>query len=106
MFKKVISICIALTLVFGLGLLSSATAEAAPTSASPNSSSAPVVVKPYFVPPTDGGGSIPPSLGERVCTEIHYISGWVDVLDVVGKVNKWVKVAVYSSTVLCTIVYR
>jgi hypothetical protein len=103
---KLISIIVATGIMTGIGAAGATGAQAETRSTFSNSITSPIVTKPNFVPPTDGGGSIPPSIGERVCTEIQYVSGWVDVLEVVGKVNKWVKVAVYSSTIFCTIVYR
>ncbi|CAN2228650.1 hypothetical protein MCEMRE196_01444 [Candidatus Nanopelagicaceae bacterium] len=104
--NKMISLVVATGMITGIGVVGATGAQAESRSTVSNSISSPIVAKPNFVPPTDGGGSVPPSIGERVCTEVQYVSGWVDVLEVVGKVNKWVKVAVYSSTIFCTIVYR
>ena len=104
--KTFISLVVAIGMIMGIGVVAATGAQAETRTIGSTSFTSPIIAKPNFVPPTDGGGSKPPSLGERVCTEIQYVSGWVDVLEVVGKVNKWVKVAVYSSTIFCTIVYR
>ena len=104
--KKLISLIAVTGMITFVGAITATSAQADIRTSTASINLSPITAKPNFVPPTDGGGSVPPSIGERICTEIHYVSGWVDVLEVVGKVNKWVKVAVYSSTIICTIVYR
>jgi hypothetical protein len=69
------------------------------------------VTKPNFVPPTDGGGSSASSnsssnTGQQVCSAVRYISDYVGFWQKVANVNKWVEIAIYSTAIVCTIIYH
>jgi hypothetical protein len=100
---------ITLIIVFGLtaasGIFGIASARAEVSSLTPATFASPISARPNFVPPVDGG-SAPSNPVKEICSVVQYISGYIDVLEKVGKVVKWVKVAVYNSTIICSIVYQ
>jgi hypothetical protein len=92
-----------LTATCGISGMASAQAEVSPLTST--SFVGPISARPNFLPPVDGS-SAPSNPVKEICSVVQYISGYIDVLEKVGKVVKWVKVAVYSSTIICSIVYR
>ena len=103
--NRIISLISITSILIAIGVMTSTSSYAAEKLGN-SSSQRPTQPITNILPPLDSGGSVPPSVGQQICSVTQYITGWVDVLEVVGKVNKWVKVAVYGSTIICTIVYR
>jgi hypothetical protein len=109
--KRAISLIATTALLITGGAVgaTSAQAEIRPTG-SPTFVS-PIIAKPNFFPPAEGGGSSSSpgnsnSSGQQVCSVITYIANYVGFWQKVANVNKWVEVAIYSSALVCTIVYR
>jgi hypothetical protein len=89
-----------------VGAAGATSAQANVTQLASTSFSPSTAVKPNFVPPVDGGGSTTPSIGQQVCSVITYISGYTGIWQKVGNLNKWVEVAIYSSAIVCNVIYR
>jgi hypothetical protein len=104
--KKVISLITTVGLVMTIGAVGTTSAQANVTQLAPTSFSPLTTVKPNFVPPVDGGGSTTPSIGQQVCSVITYISGYTGIWQKVANLNKWVEVAIYSSAIICSVIYR
>lgn len=108
---KFVSLAAITGLIMGIGLVGATSAQAETRSSGPSTFVSPIVVKPNFVPPTDGGGSSSSpgnsnSAGQQVCSVVTYISNYVGFWQKVANVNKWVEVAIYGSALVCTIIYR
>jgi hypothetical protein len=108
---KLISFGATTGLIIGIGFVGATGAQAETRLTGSPVVSLPIVSKPNFVPPTDGGGTSPAlgnsnSAGQQVCSVVTYISNYVGFWQKVANVNKWVEVAIYSSALVCTIVYR
>jgi hypothetical protein len=109
--KKAISLIATAALLITGGAVGATSAQAETRSSGPSTFVSPIVVKPNFVPPTDGGGSSSSpgnsnSAGQQVCSVVTYISNYVGFWQKVANVNKWVEVAIYGSALVCTIIYR
>lgn len=109
--KIFISLVVAIGMIMGIGVVAATGAQAETRSTGSTSFTSPIIAKPNFVPSTDGGGSSPTpnnpnSPGQQVCSVVTYISGYVGIWQKVANVNKWVEAAIYSSAIVCTILYR
>ena len=110
--KKLVSLIVTTGMMMGIGVVgaSSAQAESRPTVS--NSFIGPIVSKPSFVPPTEGGGSSAASsnpsngsAGRQFCYAVRVVTGFTTLWLIFGTVAKSVQVAVYGTEWICTMVY-
>lgn len=108
--KKAISLIATTALLITGGAVGATSAQAETRLSGPSTFVSPIVVKPNFVPPTDGGAASPApsnpsdgSAGQQVCYVVRVVLGFTTVWETIGKVSKWVQIPVYGSNLVCTI---
>ena len=109
--KKLISLVVATGMITGIGVVGATGAQAETRSTGSTTFTSPIAAKPNFVPPTDGGSSSPtPGAsnpeGRQVCSVVQYVSDYVGFWQKVSNVFKWVQVAIYSSALVCSVIYN
>jgi hypothetical protein len=108
--KRAISLIATTALFVTIGALGAPGAQAETRLSGPSTIVSPIVAKPNFVPPTDGGVTSPApsnpsqgSAGQQVCYVVRVVLGFATVWETIGKVSKWVQIPVYGSNLVCTI---
>jgi hypothetical protein len=110
--KKVISLIATIGLLMTVGAVGATSAQAETRSIGSSTFVSPIVAKPNFVPPTDGGSTPPTpsnlnngSPGRQFCYAVRVVTGFTTVWLIIGNVTKPVQVAVYGTEWICTMVY-
>ena len=108
--SKLISLISTIGLLMTVGAVGATSAQAETRSIASPTFLSPIVVKPNFVPPTGGGDTGPApsqgSAGRQVCSVVQYASDTVGLWQKVGNVVKWVQVVIYSSAIICSVIYN
>lgn len=109
--SKLISLVVTTGMIMGIGVVGATGAQAETGLIGSSPFTSPIVAKPNFVPPTDGGSSSPApgaanSAGRQVCSVVQYVSDYVGFWQKVSNVVKWVQVAIYSSALVCSVIYN
>lgn len=109
---KLISFAATTGLIIGIGFVGATGAQAETRLTGSPVISLPIVSKPNFVPPTDGGSTSPTpsnpnngSPGRQFCYAVRVVTGFTTVWLIIGNVTKPVQVAVYGTEWICTMVY-
>jgi hypothetical protein len=109
---KLISLAVVTGMITGIGIVGATGAQVETRPTGSTSFMSPIVVKPNFVPPTDGGSTPPtpsnPSNGypgRQFCYAVRVVTGFTTVWLIIGNVTKPVQVAVYGTEWICTMVY-
>lgn len=92
----------------GIGVVGATGAQAETRLTGSTPFTSPIVAKPNFAPPTDGGSSSGGNVGQglsgqQVCYVVRVVLGFTTVWETIGKVSKWVQIPVYGSNLVCTI---
>lgn len=97
----------------GIGVVGATGAQAETRLTGSTPFKSPIVAKPNFVPPTDGGSSPSTpgnpgigSAGRQFCYAVRVVAGFTTVWLIIGNVTKPVQVAVYGTEWICTMVYQ
>lgn len=106
--SKLISLFVTTGLIMGIGVVGATGAQAETRLTGSTPFTSPIVAKPNFAPPTDGGSSSGGNVGQglsgqQVCYVVRVVLGFTTVWETIGKVSKWVQIPVYGSNLVCTI---